>query len=387
MGNTCCPGRSASHDLAHLPTAAQQNSREAAKSEPGEVYTALYPYNSASADALHFAAGDTVLVTGKADIFSLTGYISGHPEKTGTFPSTYVQKVKEEEEEDLSGAIEYPFCSWNPDATAPPIIGRKDKTKNPNRVRWKHAPGDHDVVYTYARGEFDRCGDFDPEKSQAQWEKEEMEEMRRQLIVRWEYFETKLPPGQKCQERLETETAVRAQQNMEREKKRRDDAEKEERRKMFYEKRAQRRRQKELDESGISSSGMPSLNESSVDDGSYLSVGGADDLLSNASKQTSFNKGLANVSLDDFESSASSGDLDSHYSPGTSLVFSPGKTTRASDPDIQAHINPHLLSTSTPLRDGGSFIISPGKSQPVPFDHSLANTSQGLDETTLELEV
>ena len=49
-----------------------------------------------------------------------------------------------------------------------------------------------------------------------------------------------------CQERLETETAVRAQQNMEREKKRRDDAEKEERRKMFYEKRAQRRRQKEV---------------------------------------------------------------------------------------------------------------------------------------------
>lgn len=65
------------------------------------------------------------------------------------------------------------------------------------------------ILYTeievYSRFEYDRRGDFDPEAARREWEGEEEEERMRQLEDRWLVFERSLPPGTKCDERIQFE--------------------------------------------------------------------------------------------------------------------------------------------------------------------------------------
>jgi hypothetical protein len=72
-------------------------------------------------------------------------------------------------------------------------------------VRVKIVEHHNRVHHVYHREDYDRKGEYDLEASQAEWELEEAEEKIRMLEVRWAEFEKALPPGQKCQERLEFE--------------------------------------------------------------------------------------------------------------------------------------------------------------------------------------
>ena len=112
------------------------------------------------------------------------------------------------------------FYKAEPNSTAlltspstPPSALRRTSNGSAARSRDRHVrfSADRAVYDVYHREEYDRKGDFNPEISQLEWEKEEEDEKRRMLEVRWTEFEKSLPPGQKCEERLADE-ARRAEQ-------------------------------------------------------------------------------------------------------------------------------------------------------------------------------
>jgi len=192
--------------------------------KPGERYTALYMYNPDFPEALSFPADESIIVTGKIDRFTLLGYCESKPGSIGQFPATYVEKAKPDDR------IVYPFK--NPNFGSRPKISNIGAVKRHRRklkVQWDDKM--NEVVEAFAKQEYDRCGDFNPEKSQNEWELEEEEEIRRQLQVRWQTFERHLAPGTKCGERAKFE-------RIESERNRAENDAKAERKRIFLEKRA-----------------------------------------------------------------------------------------------------------------------------------------------------
>lgn len=183
----------------------------------------MYMYNPAFPEALSFPADETIIVTEKIDRFTFLGYCESRPGSIGQFPATYVEKAKPDER------IVYPFKS--PNLRAKPKISNIGPKRHGRKlvVRWNDKQ--NEVVEAFAKQEYDRCGDFNPEKSQNEWEHEEEEEIRRQLEVRWQTFERKLPPGKKCGERAKFEKIEADRNNSEMQAKA-------ERKRIYLEKRA-----------------------------------------------------------------------------------------------------------------------------------------------------
>lgn len=200
----------------------------------GETYVALYDYHPGEPGRLKFAKGDKIIVTGDGgDRFTLAGHVQGS-RICGGFPVTYVKRASSSNNAAFASPVV--FKTWNKSARAPrPALKGGGGNKQGKRIRW--APGSpHTELETYARLEYARGGDFDPEKANDAWELEEDAERERQNEVRWQYFEREMPVGEKCAERLQTERMIAVRAENER-------IEKERRREDFLQKRKQ---QKEL---------------------------------------------------------------------------------------------------------------------------------------------
>ena len=130
-------------------------------------------------------------------------------------------------------------------------MGSVKRHRRKLKVQWNDQIA---VVEAFAKQEYDRCGDFNPEKSQNEWELEEEEEIRRQLQVRWQTFEKKLEPGTKCGERVKFE-------RIERERNRDESDAKAERKRVFLEKRAAKKMAEQRAASRQSRASNSSINQ------------------------------------------------------------------------------------------------------------------------------
>lgn len=241
------------HGRSTLPAEAQQKT--------GTRFQALYDFNPTEQKGLPFRAQSVLIVTGQEDRFTLIGYVEGIPNRVGTFPATYVNRMQKLEASPPATPAGK-STHWDPTRTPKrSALKSESSSRKPNRVKFNY---EKEHFETYSGIEYDRSADFDPNASQMEWEKEEDEERRRQMEVRWETFERNMPPGQKCEERLKFELA-------EQERKLREEMERAERRRKFLEARAAKRREKEQEVlaeiSGISSDMDQSINTS------YISIG------------------------------------------------------------------------------------------------------------------
>lgn len=207
----------------------------------GIEYVALYNHHPTESGKLRFNKGDTLVVSGNGrDRFTLIGFVKGSTGKRGNFPATYAQKT------DSASSTSAPSSSsnrgdvlktWNRNAL-PTKSALKTPGMKKRRSRIRITSG-HTVGETYSRHEYERAGDFDPERSANDWDVECEMETLRMLRDRWQYMERDLPPGAKCAERL----AWERNQN---ETKRREQEEKEKRRAEFLARRQQVRQAQQM---------------------------------------------------------------------------------------------------------------------------------------------
>lgn len=213
MGNLCQPAGGGDRHLQHPPrksagnsyavssraqndgAAAQSRGENASSRLPPQPprWLAKYPYNPGFAEALAFKEDEILVQTGTKDRFTYVGHKEGVPGVTGSFPATYVEKYE---------VLVYPFMTPPPPSARPSkgiVMTRSGGGRK--RVQW----GAVERLEAFARDEYPRACNFNPQMSQMQWEREEPEEIRRQQLVRWEYMESLLPNGEKCMERLEFE--------------------------------------------------------------------------------------------------------------------------------------------------------------------------------------
>eukprot|EP00054_Salpingoeca_dolichothecata_P020465 m.129158 g.129158 ORF g.129158 m.129158 type:complete len:1391 (+) comp23625_c0_seq2:79-4251(+) len=174
------------------------------------LYRALYDYNTGEESDLSFKAGDVICVTDTGDGPSSwwTGNID---DRSGSFPGTYVKELTQAlktftppedfDENEEEGDKDIPLViSDDPQETeqrqeTPPPAGK--------RVLFNFAR--NAVFEVHSRFEYDRKGEFDPAQASMDWTHEEEDEKQRIQEDRWAYFESKLPPGTKCDERIKWE--------------------------------------------------------------------------------------------------------------------------------------------------------------------------------------
>lgn len=209
----------------------------------GELHVALYDYNPGEPGRLKFNKGDTIVVTGDGgDRFTMAGHVQGSRTR-GLFPVTYVKKSSSSNNPGFDGASTgdgdrggpaMQLKTWNKNAraTRSALKGTHGGNKQGRGIRW--IASTHTELETYAKLEYARGGDFDPEKANDAWELEEHAERTRQNEVRWQYFERDMQPGEKCQERLEATRMLANKAEKER-------IEKERRREVFLQKRQQQK--------------------------------------------------------------------------------------------------------------------------------------------------
>ncbi|EGD81760.1 hypothetical protein PTSG_11881 [Salpingoeca rosetta] len=192
-----------------------------------KLFRAIADFSSDDAEDLQFRAGATIIVTdqGEGKESWWEGELDG---KKGTFPGTFVEplskfvrqmgaqafsvadKDKEEEEEDEEEEEEQAEQGEKQSQqirqlqASSPTTGRAAPHGAAKRVRFDL--GSSTMSETYGKFEYDRSGEFNPDRSHQEWLLEEAEEKLRMLRDRWSYLESKLPRGQKCEERIAYES-------------------------------------------------------------------------------------------------------------------------------------------------------------------------------------
>eukprot|EP00052_Salpingoeca_macrocollata_P028797 m.282783 g.282783 ORF g.282783 m.282783 type:complete len:1739 (+) comp22900_c8_seq6:352-5568(+) len=195
----------------------QQSAAMASERVTPKLFRALYDFNSTDEEDLTFTAGQMIAVTDQGDGPDSWWYgeIDG---REGNFPGHFVCPIGQvrksftapedfEDTEESGVAAAAAGSSAAPNLQATPVRSALKSPRPGARARQLHISFNlqntlHEVE---SKEEGDRKGEFFPQQSQAQWEKEEAEEKARQLEDRWSYLERFLPPGQKCEERLAAE--------------------------------------------------------------------------------------------------------------------------------------------------------------------------------------
>eukprot|EP00730_Choanoeca_flexa_P003688 TRINITY_DN11475_c0_g1_i1.p1 TRINITY_DN11475_c0_g1~~TRINITY_DN11475_c0_g1_i1.p1 ORF type:complete len:1545 (+),score=458.13 TRINITY_DN11475_c0_g1_i1:42-4676(+) len=209
-----------------------------------KLFRAIADYTSDDPEDLHFKAGQVIAVTDQGD--GPESWWEGEIEgRTGTFPGTFVKSL-------ASFATSGPKTFTAPEDQDPneaaASVEQEPSVPVVKAVRFNETNNTvHDTHETFA---YERSADFDPERSHAQWELEEPAETRRMLEDRWAYFETKLPAGEKCEERLAFEAEEARKEEERRKKQEQADLKREERKRKLQEARAKREAAKLAKEQG-----------------------------------------------------------------------------------------------------------------------------------------
>eukprot|EP00039_Didymoeca_costata_P009054 m.119956 g.119956 ORF g.119956 m.119956 type:complete len:842 (-) comp14340_c1_seq4:3016-5541(-) len=193
------------------------------------IYRALYDFKSDDPDDLQFSANDLIRVIdfGEGEDSWWEGELNG---QKGSFPSNYVTQMKvaltldgfehitggdsdapppvpDEMPPDTEDDEEEELLAPPPHPAAAPTVESVTTTPIKKEKRNVKISLENNIIHeVFSRFEYDRRSPMvDMSAAMNQWMYEEEEEKLRMLLDRWDVLERSLPPGQKCQERLDYE--------------------------------------------------------------------------------------------------------------------------------------------------------------------------------------